>query len=187
MACLLFGNCGTKPPIELVTEGATSTVSATVGGFRLGGSELVNIILLLLLFLLVGAVVAVFCCWRYRRNKKKLGYDPQLELALRRPATSEVVKMVVIGDVYTGKTGLLKRYFEGSFDVDENPTAGAIFYSKTFPLDLSSYYRNADVVMMVYDITSTLSFNHLDDWAREVVLHATKPVVKVVVANKVRS
>jgi len=52
----------------------------------------------------------------------------------------------------------------------------------------SSYYRGAQGVIMVYDVTRKDSFEHLSEWLKEVKLYTPnngEGVVKVLVGNKV--
>ena len=49
-----------------------------------------------------------------------------------------------------------------------------------------NYYRGAQGVILVYDVTSELSFKHLEDWLVELDTYATKKdVVKMLVGNKI--
>ncbi len=49
-----------------------------------------------------------------------------------------------------------------------------------------SYYRGAQGVILVYDVTSRNSFAKLDMWLTELETYATKPdIVKMLVGNKI--
>ena len=49
-----------------------------------------------------------------------------------------------------------------------------------------NYYRGAQGVILVYDVTSELSFKHLEEWLVELDTYATKKdVVKMLVGNKI--
>lgn len=48
----------------------------------------------------------------------------------------------------------------------------------------SAYYRGADGIIMVYDVTSTESFDHVNDWLKEVNRYAAEGTVKLLVGNK---
>lgn len=48
----------------------------------------------------------------------------------------------------------------------------------------SAYYRGADGIIMVYDVTSTESFEHVNDWLKEVNRYAAEGTVKLLVGNK---
>ena len=48
----------------------------------------------------------------------------------------------------------------------------------------SAYYRGADGIIMVFDVTSTESFDHVNDWLKEVNRYAAEGTVKLLVGNK---
>lgn len=48
----------------------------------------------------------------------------------------------------------------------------------------SAYYRGADGIIMVYDTTNTESFDHVNDWLKEVNRYAAEKTVKLLVGNK---
>ena len=48
----------------------------------------------------------------------------------------------------------------------------------------SAYYRGADGVIMVYDITHRESFDHVSEWLAEVNKHASEGCCKLILGNK---
>lgn len=48
----------------------------------------------------------------------------------------------------------------------------------------SAYYRGADGIIMVYDTTNPESFDHVNDWLKEVNRYAAEKTVKLLVGNK---
>ena len=48
----------------------------------------------------------------------------------------------------------------------------------------SAYYRGADGIIMVYDVTSEESFRHVYDWLNEVDRYAAEDTCKLLVGNK---
>jgi len=48
----------------------------------------------------------------------------------------------------------------------------------------SAYYRGADGIIMVYDVTSQDSFEHVNDWLKEVNRYASEGTCKLLVGNK---
>lgn len=120
--------------------------------------------------------------------------------------TEQVLKFVVIGDSGTGKSSLLVRFIDNSFDQDQGPTIGVDFKSKVVTVDgkkvkltiwdtagqerfrtlTASYYRGAHGVILVYDVTSRESFDHVQDWLSELDIYATNPnLVKMLIGNKI--
>ena len=48
-----------------------------------------------------------------------------------------------------------------------------------------SYYRDANALLLLYDVTSILSFNHVRDWLGEIQEYAHADVIVMLIANKV--
>ncbi|CAO1625737.1 unnamed protein product [Parajaminaea phylloscopi] len=125
------------------------------------------------------------------------------------PATPvPTLKILLIGSSSVGKSSLLLRFTEDEFlPADETSATIGIDYKlksivvagKKFKLSIwdtagqerfrtltSSYYRGAQGVIVVYDVTSRASFDALPAWFNELETFATTPdVVKCVVGNKV--
>ena len=49
----------------------------------------------------------------------------------------------------------------------------------------SAYYRGADGIIMVYDVTSQESFDHVEEWLSEVDRYANENTSKLLLGNKV--
>ncbi|KAJ3212296.1 hypothetical protein HDU83_008429 [Entophlyctis luteolus] len=117
-------------------------------------------------------------------------------------------KLLMIGDSGTGKSSILLRFTDDAWlQPDEvAATIGVDFKVKTLEADgkkykltiwdtagqerfrtlTSSYYRNAQGVIMVYDITNRDSFDHLSTWFNELETYSSTPlVVKMIVGNKI--
>lgn len=47
-----------------------------------------------------------------------------------------------------------------------------------------SYYKGAMGIILVYSIDDRNSFNSLDNWSKQIKLHASEHVIKVLIANK---
>jgi Ras-related protein Rab-1A len=48
----------------------------------------------------------------------------------------------------------------------------------------SAYYRGADGIIMVYDVTSQESFDHVEEWLSEVDRYANENTSKLLIGNK---
>lgn len=117
-------------------------------------------------------------------------------------------KLLMIGDAGVGKSSMLLRFTDDSFDEHIQSTIGVDFKvkhldvaSKRIKLTIwdtagqerfrtltSSYYRGAQGVVMVYDVTRRDSFENLEQWLKEVKLYSPnngEGVVKLLVGNKV--
>ncbi|XP_015278659.1 PREDICTED: ras-related protein Rab-18-B-like [Gekko japonicus] len=116
------------------------------------------------------------------------------------------LKLLLVGDSAVGKSSLLLRFTEDQFEPCLDPTIGVDFKVKKMvvgdlPLQLAiwdtagqerfrtltpSYYRGAQGVILVYDVTRRETFVGLESWLRELEMYTTKQnVVKMLVGNKI--
>jgi len=113
-------------------------------------------------------------------------------------------KLVLIGDSGVGKSCLLLRFADDNFTDSYISTIGVDFrfrtiniQDKTVKLQIwdtagqerfrtitSAYYRGADGIIMVYDVTSAESFDHVEEWLSEVDRYANENTSKLLVGNK---
>ncbi|KAF3662708.1 Ras-related protein RABC2a [Capsicum baccatum] len=115
-------------------------------------------------------------------------------------------KILLIGDSGVGKSSLLVSFISNVVD-DLAPTIGVDFKIKTLTVSgkrlkltiwdtagqerfrtlTSSYYRGAQGIILVYDVTRRETFTNLSDvWAKEVELYSNnQDCVKMLVGNKV--
>jgi len=111
---------------------------------------------------------------------------------------------VLIGDSGVGKSCLLLRFADDAFTESYISTIGVDFRFRTVKIDkktvklqiwdtagqerfrtiTSAYYRGADGIIMVYDVTTQESFNHVNDWLNEVNRYASEGTCKLLVGNK---
>eukprot|EP00128_Syssomonas_multiformis_P011043 Colp12_sorted_trinity150504_noHs@4149 len=115
-------------------------------------------------------------------------------------------KLLLIGDSGIGKSSLLLRFTENTFDEELAATIGVDFKIKTvnvsgksiqltiwdtagqerFRTLTSSYYRGAHGVILVYDVSKRESFEHIQQWLSELEVYATSSeVVTMLVGNKI--
>lgn len=101
---------------------------------------------------------------------------------------STVCKVVLLGDAGSGKTCLLRRFMNDTFDALTQPTVGAAFGTKTLateqgPVSLqiwdtagqeryqalaNLYYRNANAAIICCDVTELQSFKRMEYWIKQV-------------------
>jgi small GTP-binding protein len=116
----------------------------------------------------------------------------------------QLMKLIVVGDSGTGKSSLLHRFVEDTFSEDQTQTIGVEFGAKVVQLlgkriklqiwDTAgqeryksvtrSYYRGAMGCLIVYDITSRSSYEHVPQWLADVRNLAGKDVVVMLIGNK---
>jgi len=104
------------------------------------------------------------------------------------------LKVLVVGDSGVGKSSLMLRYTDDKFHHDLFPTVGLDFRVKVtehngFSVKLciwdtagqerfrnisSAYYRGAQGVVLVYDVTSAKTLVNLDTWLQELNQYESK-------------
>ncbi|KAI3867271.1 hypothetical protein MKW98_001705 [Papaver atlanticum] len=115
-----------------------------------------------------------------------------------------VYKVIVIGDSAVGKTQILSRFAKNEFCFDSKSTIGVEFQTRTITINdkvikvqiwdtagqeryravTSAYYRGALGAMLVYDITKRQSFDNIARWVDELLTHADKSIVIMLIGNK---
>nr|CAD7463758.1 unnamed protein product [Timema tahoe] len=113
-------------------------------------------------------------------------------------------KIVLIGDCGAGKTCVVQRFKSGTFVERHGNTIGVDFSMKNVIVDgkkvklqiwdtagqerfrtiTQSYYRSANGVIIVYDITKRSSFLSLQRWIEEVRRYTASNVILVLIGNK---
>ncbi len=113
-------------------------------------------------------------------------------------------KMVLIGDSGTGKSNCVSRFVRDEFTLETKSTIGIEFgirdilvKDKVVRLQLwdtagqerfremtTSYYRGAIGIVIVFDITKSLTFENAERWLREARDHAETNVSIMLVGNK---
>ena len=113
------------------------------------------------------------------------------------------IKVVFLGENKVGKTSLIQRYITGDFR-DFGYTIGASYSKKKINCDEKNYFfdlwdtsgyerygpltkifiSNADIIVLVYDITNKRSFCELDYWVDIVLDEIGSKVFFILVGNK---
>ena len=114
-------------------------------------------------------------------------------------------KLVIIGNSNVGKSSILMRFSDDSFNESYLTTIGVDFRFKTLNIEqkliklqiwdtagqerfrtiTNAYYKGADVIVLVYDITNGESFQDIDKfWLKEVENYAEKDVELIILGNK---
>ena len=113
-------------------------------------------------------------------------------------------KILLIGDLGVGKSCVILRYVEGDFPGNIMSSIGVDFKTKQIELDehsikmqiwdtaghekfrtiTTSYYKSAQAIILLYDITQKSSFDHIRNWITEIDKFGKQGVLKVIVGNK---
>jgi len=95
-----------------------------------------------------------------------------------------MVKLLVLGDASVGKTSVLNQFVNRDFSAQYRPTIGSDLIARQVEIDevlmtlqiwdtagqerfralASSFYRNAEICVFVYDITNLQSFSSIQNW-----------------------
>jgi Ras-related protein Rab-8A len=114
------------------------------------------------------------------------------------------IKLLMIGDSGVGKTCLLLRYANDSFSPTFISTIGIDFKIKNVQLDgkkiklqiwdtagqerfrtiTTSYFRGAQGILLVYDVSDRKSFMSIRNWIAQIQMHADVNVNKILIGNK---
>ena len=116
-------------------------------------------------------------------------------------------KVVLLGESAVGKTCLVERYTKSEFHDNFAPTLGGTFiekeisykkYNKTIKFQIwdtagqekyrsinKLFYSDANIAILVYDITRKETFNEIKNyWYEQVKENAPKNIQMVIVGNK---
>ena len=114
-------------------------------------------------------------------------------------------KLIFLGDQYVGKSSILNRFYQDKFEADYQATIGLDFHSKNvniggntvrlllydtagqekFKSLIPMYIRDANIILVVYDITNKDSFIHTDHWVNETKDLKREDAIFVLVGNKI--
>ncbi|MCY3411178.1 MAG: GTP-binding protein [Candidatus Heimdallarchaeota archaeon] len=116
------------------------------------------------------------------------------------PTRSVVRKVVLVGDPAVGKTSIRYRYMGKGFNANYMVTIGADFTIKRIgnnalqiwdlagqPMYKSvrdGYYKGAQGIILVYDITRPQTFISVASWINEITAKIGKHLPMILVANK---
>ncbi|XP_073017699.1 ras-related protein RHN1-like isoform X1 [Primulina eburnea] len=113
-------------------------------------------------------------------------------------------KLVLLGDMGTGKTSVALRFVKGQFSEHQEATIGAAFFTQILSLPEATvkfdiwdtagqeryhslapmYYRGAGAAIVVYDVTNMDTFVRAKKWVEELKRKASPNLVMALVANK---
>ena len=119
--------------------------------------------------------------------------------------TTKKIHIIMLGESQVGKTALVKRYHDDTFTSQHLTTLGIDFITKEikrsetetlivkiwdtagqekFRTITKSFYKLADGILLVFDLTDSESFNKLHSWLSNISETANEDVIKFMVGNK---
>ena len=116
----------------------------------------------------------------------------------------ENYKIVIIGDQHVGKTSILSRYKYEAVETVYSPTVGIDFLTKNVFLEdktirlimwdtagqerfkslIPSYLKNANCIILTYDISNKASFTSIDKWYKDSKEYVSENTLFVICGNK---
>ncbi len=115
-----------------------------------------------------------------------------------------LLKVVLVGDSGVGKTNLMSRFIKAEFLAESKTTIGVEFANREVTVRgqrvkvqvwdtagqeryrsiVSSYYRGAEGVMLVYDISRQSSFESIERWFKEIKNYGDENMNAMLIGNK---
>ena len=115
------------------------------------------------------------------------------------------LKLIVVGNQGTGKSSILNRFVNETFEENYQATIGLDFQSKNITIHdqdvrliiydtagqekfrslIPMYIRESQIILLVYDISDKESFDSIPIWIQEVKDVLNKEVVFVLIGNKI--
>ena len=118
----------------------------------------------------------------------------------------KIYKILLLGDSAVGKSCLLLRYCDEKFQDLHLATIGLDFRLKRINLEnnkkikvqiwdtagqdrflaiTKNYYRGANGILLVFDITNLSSFEHIKNWIEQIKEEAPEKIIIYLVGNKI--
>jgi len=120
-------------------------------------------------------------------------------------AYDQLVKLIIVGDTAVGKTSLVLRFCDGAFEPKSYlSTVGVDFKTKVLKIEdrkvkiqiwdtagqerfrniTRAYYRGANGIILVYDVTSRSSFENIKIWMQDIKKNSKGDQPLVLIGNK---
>jgi len=146
-----------------------------------------------------------------KKNDKKLLASPKADKATPSNSTTstpttDICQLVIVGDLEVGKTSFLLQYSEKKFYENTIMTTGLDYCIRTeiidnIPVQLKiwdtagqeryhaqtkSFLKNADAVMLIYDVTSKETYLNLKNWINSINTNPSQSnIKKIIIGNKI--
>ena len=116
-----------------------------------------------------------------------------------------LIKVVIVGDSSVGKTNLLSRFVSNSFNENSRNTIGVDFSAVDLSINgqnikaqfwdtagqekyrsiASAYYKNAQGIIITYDVTRENTFQNVMSWYEELKEQGEPDVEIILIGNKI--
>ena len=115
-----------------------------------------------------------------------------------------IFKVLLLGNSDVGKSSMLLRFVDSVWNDAFTPTIGVEFKVKTLEINnkrvkmqiwdtagqerfrtvVSTYFRGAHGILLLYDVTNKDSFKNLENWLIEIEKNSNQKVLKILIGNK---
>jgi Ras-related protein Rab-1A len=115
-----------------------------------------------------------------------------------------IFKVLLLGNSDVGKSSMLLRFVDSVWNDAFTPTIGVDFKVKTLEINnkrvkmqiwdtagqerfrtvVSTYFRGAHGILLLYDVTNKDSFKNLENWFIEIEKNSNQKVLKILIGNK---
>ena len=114
--------------------------------------------------------------------------------------------IVIMGDYFVGKTSIITRIIQDTFDLKTYSTIGTSYFSKDIKINgnnniikfsiwdtggqerfrsfITFYLKNAHIIFLCYDITNNQSFNNLHKWIKIIKENVKVNYIGVLIGTK---
>ena len=115
------------------------------------------------------------------------------------------LKFLTLGDSMVGKTSIVLRFVDNVFYEQTKSTIGVDFKTKTinfgnkkikikvwdtagqkrFRTITKQYYKNAEGIILIYDVTESKTFDQIEDWVMNIMDNKQSDAKVILVGNKI--
>ena len=116
-----------------------------------------------------------------------------------------IIRILTLGEISVGKTSIILRYVNDTFKKDykltigidmqtinveyKNHIAQLLFWDSAgqerFQSMTKNYYKNSDVLLLIYDVMDNKSFSQLETWLKGIIENKAKHALVYLIANKI--
>ena len=126
-------------------------------------------------------------------------------MSQKKKTFKDTISIITIGDTSVGKTSIIKKFSDNNFSIGTLPTIGVELFKTELNINgekylikiwdtcgqerlralTSNYYKNADGIILVYDINSNESFLNLESWFKSIEDNCGYKPPVIIVGNKI--
>jgi len=142
-----------------------------------------------------------------KQNKRTTKQEKPTDLSVQQNKSEydHLFKFLLVGDTCVGKSSILLRFSDNIFSSENFTSLGVDFKIKNMIINdsmtrfqiwdtagqerfrtiTSSYYRGAQGIIIVFDVTDYGSFLNVSKWFQEIGRYCREDVKKVLIGNKI--